>query len=727
MNTMEQVHSKIMKPELYSEELERNHNQIPFSEYETISKQQFQSNEFREKYAKHFIVNGFVVSSNSAIMQTLAAKMNKNVKAVYLMVKRQFINEQKSVKIELIDKDKRDDDVEELGPSNENIAQLVPANENIAQGLESVVVESVNIGESFSAKYDLKESIIFEIMGRQRQHRGKQIQVASVQNGWATKLALFLYENTKLCCKFDFRNIWVLKDGLIKVEGSCECNSNLKVTCHHSILSVDITNISTSFQHSRKYQMRGILKEKLSEQLKHNSALAVQTQFVNEMIPDNEAMNEEFNPFIRGLNTNRIIKHRGHARNADPIDVISEWTETKYKNVISAVSRFPFYVFFRTALQLAFYMSASKRGSLSISTDATGSVVMPPPRSQKIEGTEKLKHVFLYVGMLKTAGKSVPFTQMLSQDQSSDQITFWLKKSFKNLKPPREVVCDESKALLKSLVETFAGYRKLENYVAACMSSLINGTSPPDCYIRIDRSHFVKNVTKKIRDRDQRRQKFYRGVVGYLIGCDTFSTAKKIIHDFFTVILNMNDGEDEHNQLLPSELARKRLLALCNTHDKSPDYTDDFDVLDAEEIDEDMDYNADCNWIEEILKNVPIHDSKDYHDSLYYNAGDKNMYVKLFSSIALWSNVMNTIFDSSASEATSSDVESFFKSLKHGILQQKMFRADEFLELYIDFANAEIKCSALPNHNEPKRIKKSKRSKSLEGKSADTPGKYYPK
>lgn len=194
--------------------------------------------------------------------------------------------------------------------------------------------------ESFSKKFEVKESDIFEAVFRKRQHRGKQIEVPSVKSGWTTKLALFLYEKLQICCKFDFRDVWVSKDGKITVEGTCECKSELKVTWHQNILSVDVSNIRKSFKHERKYQMRGELKEKLSEQLKHKSALAVQTKFVNEMILDNEKIDRKFHPFIRGLNTNRIIKHRGHERNTDPVDVILGWVATKYKNVISAVCHF---------------------------------------------------------------------------------------------------------------------------------------------------------------------------------------------------------------------------------------------------------------------------------------------------------------------------------------------------------------------------------------------------
>lgn len=82
-----------------------------------------------------------------------------------------------------------------------------------------------------------------------------------------------------------------------------------------------------------------------------------------------------------------------------------------------------------------------------MSIDATGSLVKPPPKSQKMDGREKLKHIFLYTIMAKNNSKSVAVAQMLTQDHSSENIEFFLKKMFKQpVKPPLEFVSDESNA-----------------------------------------------------------------------------------------------------------------------------------------------------------------------------------------------------------------------------------------------------------------------------------------
>lgn len=58
---------------------------------------------------------------------------------------------------------------------------------------------------------------------------------------------------------------------------------------------------------------------------------------------------------------------------------------------------------------------------------------------------------------------------------------------------------------------------------------------------------------------------------------------------------------------------------------------------------------------------------------------------------------MNPMFKSSASTATSSDVESHFASLKKYIVPRKLLSAPHFLEAHIDFINAEIKLNAMSN------------------------------
>lgn len=321
--------------------------------------------------------------------------------------------------------------------------------------------------------------------------------------------------------------------------------------------------------------------------------------------------------------------------------------------------------------------------------------------------------------MVKAGIKSIAIAQMLSQDQSSEFISLFLEKVFKKLKPPFEANCDAGKAVLKGLCKSFTNCQTIEAYIEACMSSLLIGTAPPACYIRIDRSHFVKNVTNKIKHNDYRKRNMFRCIIGFLIQCENFENARKIIRDLFTLILNEYDGLDDNGQPTPAEAAKKRLLALCRTHDDDESYgNDSANENDDENTDKNLDFNANSSWLDEIISSVDIRKSGT-HENLYYSPLDKKMYVRQFSSIVLWSNVMNAKFGSSRDLATSSDVESFFKSLKNGILKYKMLRADDFIQEYINFVDSDIKLNAMSTME---KSTKRKRSESLHERLSTSPG-----
>lgn len=238
-----------------------------FSQYEKISNEQFYSKEFQRKYKKLLVIDGSAVPSNSAIIQVLAAKMGKTEKAVYLMVKRKFCKPS-------ADKE----NIAEIESSNvkneiDFAKEIVREDESSSVGYEHHDGSAKNL-ESFNGKYKLQDSAIFEVEWTTRVHRGRQIRTQMVKEGWVSKLVLFIFKNTNLSCKFVFRNYWISKKGEINTIGKCECQSQARITYFQNTLTLDIKDIDKSFQHTQKYQMRGVLKEKLAENLKHDSALA---------------------------------------------------------------------------------------------------------------------------------------------------------------------------------------------------------------------------------------------------------------------------------------------------------------------------------------------------------------------------------------------------------------------------------------------------------------------
>lgn len=113
-------------------------------------------------------------------------------------------------------------------------------------------------------------------------------------------------------------------------------------------------------------------------------------------------------------------------------------------------------------------MTDCKR-KIKLSIDATGSIFkkLQPPL------TLKHKHVFFYVAVLQTNGSScVPMTQMITDSHSLGNICYWLKTWIKTKKPPHEVVCDDSSALLGAIVKAFTHCNTTREYISYCFSVL---------------------------------------------------------------------------------------------------------------------------------------------------------------------------------------------------------------------------------------------------------------
>lgn len=281
ISPLKQIHSH--SSDLYKLQLLENRiDPPPFAEYESISKQEFESNDFQVKYRKYFIESNVVIlTSISAITEALAVKMNKTSKAVLLIVNRFF----KRIVQKIPANAKQP--AEEANGANEPPNRSVTVSRENEQKNGSPEITSGEKVESISGTFDSKDSIIFEVGRKTMKHRNRFIEKEVVESGWSSKLAIFLYENTKVSCKFQFKNAWISKDGTIFTKGNCECHSFVEIKSKQNILDVQIRNIDRSFKHTSKYQVRGKFKEKLATKLKHQSALSVQTEIVNDAIPDN--------------------------------------------------------------------------------------------------------------------------------------------------------------------------------------------------------------------------------------------------------------------------------------------------------------------------------------------------------------------------------------------------------------------------------------------------------
>lgn len=146
--------------------------------------------------------------------------------------------------------------------------------------------------------------------------------------------------------------------------------------------------------------------------------------------------------------------------------------------------------------------------------------------------------------------------------------------------------------------------------------------------------------------------------------------------------------------MLPAESSKMRLLNLVGTHDTSADYESE-----TNNFNDDLDFRVSTKWIHDIIEKVQVKNVKDGHLNVFFDEEGEKNYIQILSTIPLWSNIMNESFQSTSEVATSgehvADVESSFNSLKNGILAGNILQVHTFLQLHIDFVNAEIKLKAI--------------------------------
>lgn len=98
------------------------------------------------------------------------------------------------------------------------------------------------------------------------------------------------------------------------------------------------------------------------------------------------------------------------------------------------------------------------------------------------------------------------------------------------------------------------------------------------------------------------------------------------------------------------------------------------------------------------------------HENVYYFPAFINVLSRLMNQFPLWSNVMKNLYKSKIDRPTSSNVESYFRTLKKILFQigtkSQRLRIDEFIIKHFEFLTGELKIA-----NSNLNIKKIKRKK----------------
>lgn len=244
--------------------------------------------------------------------------------------------------------------------------------------------------------------------------------------------------------------------------------------------------------------------------------------------------------------------------------------------------------------------------------------------------------------------------------------------------------------MIKAAVQTFTDCKSTSEYIERCERILNGFPERLECYIRLDVSHFVKNVMKNeaFKKMHPLQRQFYQCVIGVMIQCDPFEKLKEIVENVLIVATMPYECED-----LPTEQSIRTLKKLIKTHDFSSALNEiesmDFQhkLNDIEDLSEEA-----IDWFQQIEQNIknrctyqPDETSSNIKDNLYMSDDFVSYFKILCKRIPLWTSVMNDYFQSDKKIATSSDVESENNIMKNIIFNdvQLPVRLDTFLMKFI--------------------------------------------
>lgn len=364
----------------------------------------------------------------------------------------------------------------------------------------------------------------------------------------------------------------------------------------------------------------------------------------------------------------------------DPVIAICKMKKvSEYTDYIGDVGISPFYCMYATQLQREWLRLESRYHRTTFSIDSTGISVQPPKNSFISERTDRLKTILLYVLTLHGKTMNLPVFQVLSQRHTSNFIRYFLscwKKDYFGNRNPHEVIMDDSKALLLATVQEFTGFKTLNLYRNACYEAIFTQSPPPISFIRLDRSHVVKNIISMpfLKNVHASVRIFFRRIFGFLILCDDINVAENVMEPTFIMIHNKRFSEDVLK-------ARKFLKQSTEQHQ----------------------INLDLDWVTEINEKVKenasldqFDDSADSADGLVENLFNlptlEKPTIDFFSRIALYSNVMCRVFNSNNETATSSPTEVGFKNIKKVFFNnERNIRVDRFVSKHIDLLQGSMK------------------------------------
>lgn len=153
--------------------------------------------------------------------------------------------------------------------------------------------------------------------------------------------------------------------------------------------------------------------------------------------------------------------------------------------------------------------------------------------------------------MVISDGFQIPVHQMLSELNDMNWINYFLSAWVKHTSDiPNQFTSDMSLALLNGGVKAFTSCGGLADYIKVMFDLLqgnVRNRQIPQCFIRIDIAHLMKNVTTcdALHNKPKKMRDFFIRSVAWLLTVDDLELAKEHIFSVFIVATSLTEGNKD--------------------------------------------------------------------------------------------------------------------------------------------------------------------------------------
>lgn len=557
---------------------------------------------------------------------------------------------------------------------------------------------------------DPKELFYFDLV----ETVGPSRSYTSLRPGWTDTLFTIIARETGTSCVLNFKRANICGNEFTAV-GSCkECQGTAKAESSNNrqTLRIELSKGTLPHTHTKHRRMTNAKSNFIASELEKKTVNQVYLKQAENIEMDAENLPRDF------VNEKSIqyVRTKMNKQDDSAINMLRMLKYSdEYGDSIKEITTDPFGVIFWTKCQVYAYGQIVKQHGAAISLDATGGLIRTDSLyqdiAQQFERRLNLPHVFLYLISVKTPnGKSTPVGQMLSSQQDSLKISYFLERWANDFSVPREIAIDDSAALEKSCSRSFARCESTKSYVKSCFDLLLgNKCEPPKAFIRLDVAHYVKKLHqhKELKRMEPEIRHMYLAAFGFLMQCENFKDICSIVEHIIT-LANIPWFGDIDEQMLPTTRSQKVLADLVRSHDVR------FMINEEEIHDNENDNDDECvsepneeesvkshdgtdsiSFFDEILSRV-MQTSNDLNKqfksklnknlNIYYNPKLNDFFKTQFNRLPLWTAAMKTYFRSPYVFGSSNDTESRFQAIKNVVFKDIRLptRPDVFLRRILD-------------------------------------------